>query len=211
VRIVLIIIDWVVTIAGVVLVGGLLGAGIEELVKWCKKHGHRKGNRSLAGGTDGVAFTFTGTPAWEPTEAPAEPERSPRARRGEIVAWRTWRVQTCEALPFLHLHSLNYKMCWAGPVVHADQKPEHRPFYDGGYGHGIYCQKPELHWNGKRPVVAYMDDFLIAGRACACGSVRLWGLVREHETGYRAEHAAVNDIELAARAAHSAVVWIQQR
>jgi hypothetical protein len=90
---------------------------------------------------------------------------------GEITAWRVWRLGK-DGIVYSPIINRPW---WPGEVMRASP-------HDGA-DDGIYASKarPEMRW----PPSAR------ASWPLAVGSVRLWGVVFEHETGYRAEYARI--------------------
>ena len=97
--------------------------------------------------------------------------QSPKIEVGEITAWRIWRLGH-EGI----VYSLIVNVPWRpGEVMRAS--PHARA------DDGIYASKsrPEIRW----PPSARASWPLVVGR------VSLWGVVIEHEKGYRAQNARI--------------------
>lgn len=91
---------------------------------------------------------------------------------GEIIAWREWRYR----LKPVRLLSLSYRLVW----------PPDRPMHsnpDCSY-YGIFGlkERPE-RWGWSHIQSAGPGDGHVLGQ------VALWGVVWEHERGYRAQYA----------------------
>jgi hypothetical protein len=90
---------------------------------------------------------------------------------GEITAWRVWRLgkEGIVYSPIINVPWWPGEIMRASPHVRADD--------------GIYASKsrPEIRW----PPSARASWPLVVGR------VLLWGVVIEHEKGYRAENARI--------------------
>jgi len=103
----------------------------------------------------------------------AEPvgERGPGIEIGEITAWRIWRLGK-DGIVYSPIINVPW---WPGEVMRAS--PHARA------DDGIYASKarPEIRW----PPSAGASWPLVVGR------VSLWGVVIEHEKGYRAENARI--------------------
>jgi hypothetical protein len=91
---------------------------------------------------------------------------------GEIIAWREWRYR----IKPLRLLSLSFNRDW--PL---DRPMEGDP---DGYHMGIFALKtrPERWAWSYIESAGHQDGFVI-------GRVALWGIVWEHELGYRAQYA----------------------
>jgi len=150
----------------------------------------RQGSRSLAGYTGkGFAYTLAGGPppdqAAEAKEYTENAARTPRAREGELIGWRAWMfVWGCDVIineP--HLHSTNLPICWPGPSMTASEIP---PPWPGHPTHGLYSMK--------KPDFFFGTGARFWGPVAIVGQVANWGIVREHELGYRAEHCIVRKL-----------------
>lgn len=183
------------------------------------KHGkHRRASapshRSPVVGTDhgtGKDDTFavfswnTGWFAFDQPKPPAIPYAGIRA--GEIIGHRLWLL--VEAGGQQHLRSLAHHRLWApGETVEGDTSAivnSWGPIYGGTYAFKdrgdcnmeIAFFATELMRVGGR--LAIMGDvFGDPGAICIAvvvGTVKMWGEVVEHETGYRAEFAKLQSID----------------
>lgn len=103
--------------------------------------------------------------------------------KGELLAWRCWRLGRLRSDGGIRLLSLSAPAAWDGPVLVAHRMPSESPFSTSG----VYALKAlpprraDVHWSD----VCWVS-----------GWVALSGRVIEHEYGYRAERAVVRRLRL---------------
>ena len=126
-----------------------------------------------------------------------------------ITAYRAWRVVYLGAAGYA-LRSLNVRKIWDGPVLRADGPPtkwEDNAWLESleipGNPYDGYKEVPERKYHFgifafDSPLRALIEG---AARALehvsgpgACGQISLMGRVIEHERGYRAEYARVENL-----------------
>jgi hypothetical protein len=102
------------------------------------------------------------------------PEEDTTPKLGEFVAHRVWWADHNDTIGW-HLRSV---------YLYSDWKPhtpmEGHPEWSGNGVHG---------WKTQADLDAYAQDCLSLGRIFVKGTVELWGMVDEYETGYRAQFA----------------------
>lgn len=107
-------------------------------------------------------------------------------RAGEIVGYRAWRLPNPDE-PYLYSITLNFR--WErenGPARQNGRKPTSKLFDGGQYTRGYYAFKSPtvVKWQYHNPYTSFV-----------VGRVHLWGIVIEHEFGYRAEFARIVAID----------------
>lgn len=99
---------------------------------------------------------------------------------GEIIGHRAWRLFPNTGM----LHSMFFDIQWL-PGTPMDGKPDIQNC-------GVYA------WKEPRFNESYISDLACASIIIIGGTVELYGLIDEHEYGYRAEHAMIASLDFAA-------------
>lgn len=117
----------------------------------------------------------TSSPAHRGPHAPQLPRT--RLKRG-IAAWREWRLIRPMYSHELLLGAITANWLWPGPVMHAKSTVTEDPASLGLHAWKLAYARP--------------NPMLFTVR----GHVLLYGTVVEHEYGFRAQHAVIQDLTL---------------
>lgn len=157
-------------------------------------HGHRQADQALHGDSDQSADHANERAQASFIAQVAEARRAVEEipyegiLAGEIPGWRCWRTVLTAA--GWRLRSASMDKIWEpGVPMIGDVNGSSPPVGSAvTIPHGVYAFKERQ---------AAMDMALVGagvGYAIAMGAVALWGEIHEHETGYRAENAAVKSL-----------------
>lgn len=115
-----------------------------------------------------------------PGTSPNGTGESSGVKFGEITAYRMWEIAD-EFSPFKHprLKSVTMANIWE-PGNPMEGSP--------GHGVGVFCWKDKDLAEYEARMYSVMDRM-------AWGSIKIWGEVHEHQTGYRAQYAKIEKIE----------------
>jgi hypothetical protein len=121
-----------------------------------------------------------------PLPPPVPPLEKAGISAGEIVAHRAWRI-----VPIGLLSSVACAKVWP------PDEPMRGEGVDDYNAAGVHAFKSQCD---------ALSEYACTGEPMVFGTVMLWGVVIEHERGYRAEYAKVRSIDLI-----SGVSWWRER
>lgn len=132
-------------------------------------------------------------------------------RTGEIIGWRYWQVYADPVSDEQVLGSVAHYELWApGEVKHGDinKSVNSGSVFPPSIFGGVYSFNNEVLMLAevrgiieefesylKFPSSILFDSMLIHCLGIACGTIKCWGEIVEHEHGYRAEYAKINSID----------------